>query len=114
MFYEGTQVITSLDKSLSRKLAVPGIVGTLVVSVAPEGMSFRLKGSQKEITASWADVIAACATPINVPKYLADEPFAFLQYVSEQITKRHEKKPCAFKKSPAKVRSVTTQRVRTA
>jgi hypothetical protein len=106
-------MITSLDKALSRKLTVPGIAGgDLVVRIAPDGLSFRVKGSQREIAAPWADVIAACATPVNVPKFLTDEPFAFLQYVGEQITKRRSKMPP--KKSSAKVRSVTTQRVRTA
>jgi hypothetical protein len=93
-------MITSLDKPLYRKLTVPGIAGDLVVSIAPEGLSFRMKGSQKEIAAPWAAVIAACATPVNVPKYLNGEPFAFLQYVGEQIMKRRAKPP---KKSPGKI-----------
>jgi hypothetical protein len=94
-------VIASLDKPLSRKITVPCIVGEIVLQVTPEGLSFRMKGSQKEITAPWVNVIAACATPVNVPKYLTEEPFAFLQYVGEQIAKRRAKLPP--KKSPAKV-----------
>jgi hypothetical protein len=102
----GTQVIASLHKPLSRKLTVLGIASDLVVTIAPEGLSFRMKGSQKEVTATWADVIAACATPVNVPKYLNGSPFAFLQYVGEQIMNRRSKLPP--KKSPAKiVRSAT-------
>jgi hypothetical protein len=93
-------VLTSLDKNLNRKITVPGI-GDLVITIAPEGVRFRLKGSQREITAPWADVIAACATPVNVPKYLNGSPFAFLQYVGEQITQRRAKIPP--KKSPGKI-----------
>ncbi len=99
-------MITSLDKKLNRKITVPGIAGELVVSIAPEGVSFRLKGSQREIAAPWANVIAACATPVNIPKYLNGEPFAFLQYVGEQIAQRRAKMPP--KKSPARI--VRTQR----
>jgi hypothetical protein len=98
-------VIASLDKPLSRRISIPSIAGEIVLQVTPEGLSFRLKGSQREITAPWADVIAACATPINVPKYLTDEPFAFLQYVGEQIAQRRSKMPM---KKP--VQSVRSQR----
>jgi hypothetical protein len=98
-------MITSLDKALSRKLTVPGIAGELVVTIGPEGVSFRLKGSQREITAPWAAVIAACATPISVPTFLIDEPFAFLQHIANQIAQRATKLP---PKKPAQ--SVRSQR----
>jgi hypothetical protein len=98
-------VLTPLDKNLNRKITVPGIAGDLVITISPEGVRFRLKGSQKEITAPWAAVITACATPVNVPKYLTDEPFAFLQHIANQIAHRVAKLPS--RKPAQSVRSRT-------
>jgi hypothetical protein len=80
-----------LETTLNRKITVPGIEGEIVVSMTSDGLSFRLKGSQKEITATWRKVIAACATPANVPTFLVNEPFNFLVWIGNQIDKRKSK-----------------------
>jgi hypothetical protein len=80
-----------LETTLNRKITVPGIEGEIIVSMTSDGLSFRLKGSPKEITATWGRVIAACATPTNVPTFLVNEPFNFLIWIGEQIMQRKSK-----------------------
>jgi hypothetical protein len=80
-----------LETTLNRKIAVPGIEGEIVVSLTSDGLSFRLKGSQKEITATWRKVIESCTTPANVPTFLIGEPFSFLVWIGNQIMQRKSK-----------------------
>jgi hypothetical protein len=81
-----------LETTLNRKIVVPGIEGEIIVSMTSDGLSFRLKGSQKDVTATWGRVIAACATPANVPTFLVNEPFNFLVYIANQIMQRKSKR----------------------
>ena len=76
------------ETTLNRKIVVPGIEGEIVVSLTSDGLSFRLKGSQKEITSPWRKVIESCTTPANVPTFLVNEPFNFLVWIGNQIEKR--------------------------
>jgi hypothetical protein len=80
-----------LESTLNRKITVPGIEGDIVVSLTSDGLSLRLKGSQKEITATWRKVIESCTTPANVPTFLVSEPFNFLVWIGNQIEKRKSK-----------------------
>jgi hypothetical protein len=80
-----------LETTLNRKITVPGIEGEIVVSMTSDGLSFRMKGSQREVSATWGKVIAACATPANVPTFLVGEPLNFLGWIGNQIEKRKSK-----------------------
>jgi hypothetical protein len=80
-----------LETTLNRKITVLGIEGEIVVSLTSDGLSLRLKGSQKEITATWRKVIESCTTPVNVPTFLIGEPFNFLVWIGNQIEKRKSK-----------------------
>jgi hypothetical protein len=80
-----------LETALNRKIVVPGVEGEIVVSMTSDGLSFRLKGSQKEIVTTWRKVIESCTTPVNVPTFLVGEPFNFLVWIGNQIDKRKSK-----------------------
>jgi hypothetical protein len=80
-----------LETPFSRMIEVAGIEGPIVLTITPAGVRFRLKGSQKEIETTWDKVIAMCEITFpNVPTYLVDEPFTFLQVVAQQMQKRKE------------------------
>ena len=84
-----------LEKELSRMISVAGIEGPVVLTISPAGLTFRLKHSQKEVATTWDKVIAMCdITHPNVPTYLVNEPFTFLQVVAEQMAKRKEQCGC--------------------
>ena len=84
-----------LEKELSRMILVAGIEGPVVLTISPAGLTFRLKHSQKEVATTWDKVIAMCdITHPNVPTYLVNEPFTFLQVVAEQMAKRKEQCGC--------------------
>lgn len=79
------------ETTLNRKIVVSGVEGEIVVSMTSDGLSFRLKGSQKEIVTTWKKVIESCTTPVNVPTFLIGEPFNFLVWIGNQIKTRKSK-----------------------
>lgn len=70
---------------LERLLKVHGIEAPVVLSVSHEGISFRVKGTKKAVTQSWVQVVSNTNTPTNVPSYLMDKAYEFLQHVSKKL-----------------------------
>src|SRR5882672_10625091 len=80
-----------LEAPLSRMIEVPGIDGPIVLTISLEGVSFRLKHSQKEVAATWDKIIGMCTIMHpNTPTHLLNEPFVFLQLIGRQMAKRKE------------------------
>lgn len=79
-----------LEKSLEREIRVYGVEGPVIVTIAPEGLEFRLPGSRKTVTISWTNVVGEAETPATVPSYLMGKPLEFLQQQAREIIKRRE------------------------
>ena len=95
-----------LEAPLSRIIEVAGIQGAVVLKITPAGLSFRLKHSQKEVSATWDRAIAICDIDYpHVPKYLVGEPFTFLQTVALEMAKRRKGKVSTVKLLLAHVQS---------
>jgi hypothetical protein len=83
-------MIAHLNKPLHRFISIPGIDGIVVVTITPAGLSLRLKGSQRQIEASWDTVAAVCTMPegARIPRFLVGKPFEHLQVVAGEIAAR--------------------------
>jgi hypothetical protein len=67
--------------------------GPIALTINPTGVTFRMKGSQKEVATTWPEVIQKCGiTHPHVPAYLVGEPFTFLQVVAQQIVTRKKQR----------------------
>jgi hypothetical protein len=78
-------------QKLERVIRVHGIEHPVILTVSNEGISFRVKGTQKAVTQSWTQVILACNTPMNVPCFLADQPLALLHHLAGKQARKAEK-----------------------
>lgn len=75
-------------QSLDRVIRVHGIEHPVILTISNEGITFRVKGSQKAVTQGWVQIVGACNTPFNVPCFLANKPFEFLKWAAEKIVRR--------------------------
>lgn len=80
------------QKPLQRVIRVHGIEQPVIVSIAHEGISFRVKGTQKPVQQGWGQIIAACYTPGNVPSFLMGKAYDFLQWIAKKQSERAVKK----------------------
>jgi hypothetical protein len=83
--------VTELNSKLSRTTKIYGVEGDVIVSISPEGVSFRMKGMQKGVTARWDKIIAACDTPDTVPAFLAAKPLEFLRWSGTKLRQRKQR-----------------------
>ncbi|PWT76390.1 MAG: hypothetical protein C5B59_06605 [Bacteroidetes bacterium] len=79
-------------KKLKRFIKVYGIEGPVELVIAHEGLTLRVPGTKKHLTADWPSVVGAAVTPDDVPSHLFGEPLKFLQHEAEKVMKRKEKK----------------------
>ena len=80
-------------KKLRRIIKVYGIESPVEVSIAHEGIAFRVPGTKLSLMATWPEVIEkASTTPDNVPSKLAGEPMKFLADMVAKAAKRKEKR----------------------
>jgi hypothetical protein len=89
---QGEVMATKLEKPLEREIRVYGVEEPVLVELSPEGLSARLKGTQTALLASWTQVIRAMNTPGNVPSYLMNKPFDFLQQTAAKRVAKKVKK----------------------
>ena len=83
--------MTKLNNKLSRTTKIHGLEGDVIVSISPDGVSFRMKGMQKAVTARWDKIIAACETPDTVPAFLAAKPLEFLRWSGTKVRRGKQK-----------------------
>jgi hypothetical protein len=80
------------DQKLERLIRVYGVEMPVVVSIRHEGITFRVKGTKKSVTAPWPDVVKACHTESNVPCWLAGRPLDLLINSSTKVVAAKVKK----------------------
>lgn len=72
---------TKLDKPVTREIAVKDEVGTegsVNVTLSTTGVTVRGKGTQRELTISFAELAAASSAPDSMPKKYADNKLGWL------------------------------------
>ncbi len=78
-------MVTQLAGELRREIEVCGIESPVVLTLTPEGLVFKIKGSKIGVSAPWTAVVNACQTPSNAPGKFHDRPIAFLQDTARRI-----------------------------
>jgi len=69
------------DTPLKREIKVLGIEFPVIIGLTALGLSIKVKGSHKELTATWTQVAEKMPTCGNIkPSYLANDPIKFLQH----------------------------------
>lgn len=74
-------------QQLKRSITVYGI-GQVEVAISNDGVSFRVPGTQKKVTAPWTKVVASCDTPTTVKSYHMGRPTDFLKAQIESVQKK--------------------------
>lgn len=71
---------TKLDKPVTREVAVTigGVEGAINVTINPEGVVVRGKGTQRELGIPYAVLAAAAEAPEDMPKKFADCKLSWL------------------------------------
>ena len=80
------------EQTVTRILRVHGIEHPVILTIGASGLSFRVKGTQKPVSQNWTQVIAACSTPTNVPSFLMNKAYDFLQWVGKKQAEKIMKK----------------------
>ena len=72
------------DRKLRRELILPGIAAPVIVTIAPEGLTFKVKGARLGVACDWLRSINACLTPSNCHPRFCGQPFEYLIYQSSK------------------------------
>ena len=76
--------MTVLEHELTRLIRIPGIDVPVVVTISPDGISFRAQGTRRTIHASWSKTVDGCSTGAQVPSYLFGKPYELLQSAAKK------------------------------
>ena len=78
---------------IKRLLHVYGVEGLVEVTVAHEGIFFRIPKTKKSVLADWRAVIdRSTSTPNDVPSHLIGRPLEVLQHEADKVQKRKERR----------------------
>lgn len=80
------------DTELERTIRIHGVESIVIVALTTQGLTLRVKGSQKPVMASWTQVASACNTSGNVPSFLMGKPLEFLKHAAAKIVDSRTKK----------------------
>lgn len=80
------------DNGLTRLIKVYGIEQPVVVTILPEGISFKIAGrGGQRVIATWPIIVKACVVTSGVKGFDPGDPFGYLQREAQKKTKRKAK-----------------------
>lgn len=72
---------TKLTKPVEREVSIPGVDRPVLITIAPGGVTARIKGSKASpLAATWSRLIEGMVTPQDVPSHLYGKPLELLKY----------------------------------
>ena len=80
------------DKRLRRTVKIYGVEGDTVITITASGIEFKAKGAKYGVVSTWPDLVKTAAEPDTAPSRFHRDPYAYLVWQAEQISKRRTKR----------------------
>lgn len=80
--------ITKLHKPVNRVVKMHGLSEPVCIQFNTGGLEMHVKGARKSIFASWEHIAKSLLTPEDVPAFLYQKPWEFLEYQNLGVKSR--------------------------